>query len=190
MAPFDPHDTNADPSIPVNTPTPIQGQVVIVDYDPAWPGLYAREEDRIRAALGERALQVAHMGSTSVPGLLAKPCIDILLAVADAGDETAYLPDLVAAGYVLRIRESAPHPHRAFKGAATNLNLHVWSAGCPEIARHLAFRDWLRAHPDDRDRYAATKRSLARRYWETMDDYADAKDAIVAAIHARIEAAR
>jgi GrpB-like predicted nucleotidyltransferase (UPF0157 family) len=190
MAPFDPYAPNADPTVPVNTPTPIDGQVAIVDYDPGWPAMYAREEARICAALGDRALRIEHIGSTAVPELPAKPCIDILLAVADANDEPSYVQDLAAAGYVLRIRDPEPHPHRVFKGSAINLNLHVWSAGSPEIERHLAFRDWLRTHDDDRDRYAATKRALAQRHWRTMNDYADAKDTIVAAIHARIEAAR
>src|SRR6478672_7065640 len=108
---------------PVNTPTPVNGEVTLAEYDPAWPGMYDREEARIRGALGARALLVEHIGSTAVPGLAAKPIIDILLAVADVSDEDAYLPDLEAAGYVLRIREPDPtsdifndeEPHRVFK---------------------------------------------------------------------------
>lgn len=183
---YDPYAPNADPSQPVNTRTAINGQVIIVDYDDAWPGMYQREETRIRAALGDRALQIEHIGSTAVPGLPAKPCIDILLAVADSADEPAYVPDLEAAGYVLRIREPDWHEHRVFKGRQINLNLHVWTIGDPEIDRHLGFRDWLRTHSDDRDRYATTKRLLGSQQWETMQDYADAKDAIVAEIHGRM----
>ena len=82
--PYDPHSPNADP-LPVNTPTPLDGQVTLVAYDPAWPGMFEQQAARIRAALGDRALRIEHVGSTSVPGLVAKPCIDILLVVADAG---------------------------------------------------------------------------------------------------------
>ena len=125
--------------------------------------LFEREADRIRAVLGSRALRIEHTGSTSVPGLAAKPIIDILLVVADSADEGAYLPALEAAGYVLRIREPDWHEHRMFKGPDTEVNLHVFSSGCPEIDRVLMFRDWLRTHAADRDLYARTKLALARR---------------------------
>src|SRR5204863_4970630 len=91
--------------------------VVIVEYDPAWPGLYAREEKKIRTALGERALLVEHTGSTAVPGLAAKPIIDVVLVVEDTTAEDAYLPDLEGAGYTLRVREPDWHQHRMFKGS-------------------------------------------------------------------------
>lgn len=185
-ASYDPHAPNADPSVPINMDTPLNGPVILVDYDPAWPEMYAKEETRIRSALGERALRVEHMGSTAVPGLCAKPCIDIALAVADSADEPAYVPELEAAGYVLRRREPDWHEHRVFKGRKINLNLHVWSAGDAIIGKHLAFRDWLRTHPEDRDRYADAKRILASRHWHTMNEYADAKDDIVREIEQRI----
>lgn len=183
---YDPHAPNADPSVPVNTSTPLDGQVILVDYDPAWPEMYAREEARIREALGDRALQVEHIGSTAVPGLCAKPCIDIVLGVADPADEESYVPDLEAAGYVLRRREPQWHEHRVFKGSEINLNLHVWTFGEPIIWKHLVFRDWLRAHPDDRDRYAAEKRRLASQHWTLMNDYANAKNGIVREIERRM----
>jgi GrpB-like predicted nucleotidyltransferase (UPF0157 family) len=187
--PYDPHSPNADPP-PINTPTPIDGQVTLVEYDPAWPSMFGRQADRIRAALGDRALSIEHVGSTSVPGLVAKPCIDILLAVADAGDDDAYVPDLQKAGYVLRHREILHgEPHRVFKAADMNVNLHVLSHGSAESARMLGFRDWLRAHPEDAARYAATKRELAARHWGTMQDYADAKDDIVRKISDRMRKA-
>lgn len=188
-ASYDPHAANADPSIPVNTDTPLNGQVILVEYDPAWPEMYAREEIRIREALGDRALQIEHIGSTSVPGICAKPCIDISLAVADSADEDAYVPDLEAAGYVLRRREPEWHEHRVFKGSEINLNLHVWTAGDEIIDKHLGFRDWLRSHTEDRDRYAAEKRRLASQHWSTMNDYANAKDDIVREIEERMKGA-
>jgi GrpB-like predicted nucleotidyltransferase (UPF0157 family) len=176
---YDPYATNADPSVPINTPTPIDGQVILVDYDPGWPEMYAQEEARIRIALGDRALRIEHMGSTSVPGLCAKPCIDIMLAVTNSADEGAYVPGLEAAGYVLRRREPDWHEHRVFKGPEINVNLHVWTAGDAIIDTHIAFRDWLRTHPADRDLYADTKRALASKHWRTISEYADAKDDIV-----------
>ena len=189
--PFNPHAPDADSSKPVNTKTAVNGQVTLVDYDPAWPAMFQREADRICASLGDRAIRIEHMGSTAVPGLIAKPCIDILLVVEDAGDDDAYVPDLEAAGYVLRISEDGDgDPHRVFKGSEINLNLHAWSAGSPEVDRHLDFRDWLRAHPEDRDAYANAKRELAQRHWTYMHDYADAKDQIVQEITTRMRQAK
>ena len=122
-----------------------------------------------------------------MPGLVAKPCIDMLLAVADSADEESYLPQLDAAGFVLRMRHPEWNEHRVFKGERINVNLHVWSIGSPEIDRHLAFRDWLRTHPDDRDAYADAKRAIAEGHVATMSDYASQKDAIVAEITARMQ---
>lgn len=187
---YDPHSADADPAKPVNAKTAINSPVALFDYDPAWPAMFQVQADRIRAALGDRALLVEHVGSTSVPGLIAKPCIDIVLVVADAGDDDAYVPDLQRAGYVLRIRETFhDEPHRVFKAPDMNVNLHVHSRGSADAARLIAFRDWLRAHPEDRDRYADAKREIAARTWTYMQNYADAKDDIVREIAARIREA-
>lgn len=188
MSPFDPFATNADRTIPVNTPTPVDGQVVLREYDPAWSGLFAAEATIVKQALVEKALLVEHIGSTAVPGLVAKPCIDILLAVADSAEEDAYLPQLDAAGFVLRMRHPDWNEHRVFKSERINVNLHVWSIGSAEIERHLAFRDWLRTHPRDRDAYAGAKREIAAGQLATMSDYADAKNDIVARITQRMRA--
>ena len=161
------------------------GPVTLVEYDPAWPDLYAREERRLREALGDRAIRIEHTGSTSVPGLAAKPIIDIVLVVADSADEAAYIPALEAAGYVLRIREPDWFEHRLFKGPDTNVNVHTFSAGCPEIERMVAFRDWLRSNDEDRRRYEAAKRELAGRDWQYVQHYADAKTDVVEEIIGR-----
>lgn len=160
-------------------PTRLDGRVVLVEYDPAWPRLFAREAERIRAALGDRARLVEHVGSTSVPGLAAKPKIDILLEVTDTRDEAAYVPDLEAAGYVLHICEPGWFEHRLFKGPETEINLHVFSTGCVEIERMVRFRDHLRANPADRDLYLRTKRELAQRIWQYTQHYADAKGQVI-----------
>ena len=167
---------------------PHEAPITLVAYDPDWPRLFRREAGRMRAALGPVALRIEHVGSTSVPGLVAKPIIDVLLVVPDPADEPGYVPQLQAAGYVLRIREPDWFEHRLFKGPDTDVNLHVFTAGCPEIDRMLLFRDWLRAHPEDRDLYARTKRELAKREWKYVQNYADAKTEIVQEILARARA--
>lgn len=161
------------------------GKIVLVDYDPRWPELFQLQSERIRAALQSKALRIEHTGSTSVPGLAAKPVIDITLVVEDSADEPAYAPPLESAGYVLRIREPEWHQHRMFKGADPQVNLHVFSAGCSEIERMLRFRDWLREHSADRDLYEQTKRALAQGEWEFVQNYADAKTEVIEAILAR-----
>ena len=163
------------------------GPVELVEYGPDWPRLYEREARRIRAALDGRALLLEHVGSTSVPGLVAKPKIDVLVVVADSADEAAYVPPLEAAGYVLRIREPDWHQHRLFKGPDTDVNVHVFSPSSPEIDRLLRFRDHLRANEADRELYARTKRELARQNWKYVQNYADAKTAVVEEIIARAE---
>lgn len=166
---------------------PLTKPIVLVEPDPGWPALFHREAARIRATLGHRAVRLEHTGSTSVPGLAAKPCIDITMTVADVLDEPAYAPDLEAAGYRLVIREQEPdwYDHRVFKGPDTNVNLHVFSAGCRELDRMIGFRDWLRTHDDDRQLYEATKRALIKQDWQFVQNYADAKGEVVEQIAAR-----
>lgn len=159
--------------------------IVIADYDEAWPRRFAVERDRVVEALGSRALRVDHVGSTSVPGLAAKPIIDIDLTVADPDDEPAYVPDLERGGYVLRVREPG---HRMVRTPELDVHVHVCPQGSEWERRHLLFRDHLRRHPDDRALYEGVKRELATRTWGDMNDYADAKDEVVAAIMARAEA--
>jgi GrpB-like predicted nucleotidyltransferase (UPF0157 family) len=159
--------------------------IELAEYDPEWPKLYEREAARIESALGPKALRIEHVGSTSMRGLAAKPVIDIVLVVADTRDEDAYVPPLEAAGYVLRIREPDWFEHRLFKGPDTNVNVHTFSEGCEEVERMVAFRDWLRTHDDDRDLYLAAKRELAQREWRYVQNYADAKSAVVREILAR-----
>lgn len=149
--------------------------ITLVDYDPCWPDLFEREANRIRFVLGNKALRVEHVGSTSVPGLCAKPIIDMLLIVADSGDDPSYVPILEAAGYTLRIREPEWFEHRLFKGPDIDINLHVFSEGTSEVERMLRFRDWLRTNDTDRDNYAQAKRSLSQRVWRHVQHYADAK---------------
>jgi GrpB-like predicted nucleotidyltransferase (UPF0157 family) len=149
------------------------------EYDSRWPRLFAREEARIREALGDAVVALEHVGSTSVPGLAAKPVIDILLVVGDSADEDAYVPALEGAGYVLRLREPHWFEHRLFKGPETNVNLHVLPRGCEEVDRMILFRNHLRTNADDRALYERTKRDLARQEWKYVQNYADAKSDVV-----------
>ena len=137
---------------------PLAVPIQIVDYDPEWPRLYEREAARVQSVLGDRVLLLEHVGSTSVPGLAAKPKIDMLLVVANTADEPAYVPAMETAGYVLTIREPDWYEHRMFKGPDTDINLHVFSSGCTEIDRMLLFRNWLRSNESDRLLYERTKR--------------------------------
>ncbi len=152
-------------------------EIVIAGYDDTWPDRFSAERSRIAAALGDRALQIEHVGSTAVPGLAAKPIVDILVEVARLDDA-----DLARAGYVLRVREEG---HRMFRTPELDAHVHVWPSGHPDIAAQLAFRDRLRESAEDRAAYEALKRSLAERDWEDMNQYADAKGALIREIRAR-----
>ena len=188
--------------MPEETPDPLTSPVLTkersrhdatifhADYDPAWPALYEIEAAKILGALGPAALGVWHVGSTSVPGLAAKPLIDINLAVADSADEAAYVPALTAAGYRLHRREPDWYEHRLLKGVDPEVNMHVFTAGCVELERMLAFRDWLRTDEADRSLYEQTKRTLGARVWAHVQDYADANGEVVKQIIARALAAR
>ena len=168
---------------------PLTAPIELRDYDPRWPALFDREAARVRSILGDQVRQLEHVGSTSVPGLAAKPIVDMVLVLPDSSDESTYVPTLEAAGYVLRIREPEWYEHRVFKGPDTNVNLHVYTEGCPEIERYLLFRERLRAHDDERDLYERTKRELAARDWQFVQQYADAKTEVVEGIIARAKAA-
>jgi GrpB-like predicted nucleotidyltransferase (UPF0157 family) len=159
--------------------------VVLVDYDPRWPVRYAEAADRLRAVLGIRLRLIEHIGSTSVPGLIAKPVIDIVIGIDDPDDEIGYLPALETAGYEPRVREPG---HRCLRGSVGELavNLHCYPPGSVSVRRYLVFRDRLRADEADRARYAAVKRALAARgEWPDMNYYAEAKGPTIEHILAR-----
>jgi GrpB-like predicted nucleotidyltransferase (UPF0157 family) len=153
--------------------------VVIVDYDHAWARRFDVEAGRIQDALGTGALAIEHIGSTSVPGLAAKPVVDVLVVVADIDDDSIVQPALERVGYQLRVREPG---HRMFRTLARDVHVHIWRVDDPEVAKYRLFRDWLRVSADDRARYEARKRELAQKEWGDMNDYADAKSDVVRAI--------
>ena len=158
---------------------PHNGTIALVEGDPNWPVLFDREASRIRSALGRAVVQLEHVGSTSVPGLVAKPIIDILLVVRDSADEASYVPALTGVGYRLVVREPDWFEHRLLKGPDTDINLHVFTTGVDEVDRMLRFRDRLRTDAGDRELYARTKRTLAQRQWRHVQHYAQAKSEVV-----------
>ena len=164
---------------------PFNSAVYLAPYDPAWPSLFNRLKKQVHDAFGSNVLLLEHMGSTAVPGLSAKPIIDMVLVVEDSSDEPSYVKPLEKKGYTLRIREPDWHEHRLLKPPDLGGNLHVFSTGCEEIEQMLLFRDWLRNHADDRLLYEETKRELAARTWKYRQNYADAKSEVVQEILAR-----
>ena len=178
------HDADPDEDPWVLGP-PKPTVVVIAPYNEEWPERFAALERDIRAALGAAALDVEHVGSTSVPGLAAKDIIDIDLTVADPADEDLYVPLLEGLGYVLTIREPSFHQHRCLTLAEPRVNLHVFGPDCPETIRQRMFRDWLRSHPDDRDRYEQAKRRAVPGGGHVMD-YNRRKQDVVREIYDRM----
>jgi GrpB-like predicted nucleotidyltransferase (UPF0157 family) len=156
-----------------------QRPVVICEYDPAWPRRFEQERARVRSALGGVALRVEHIGSTAVPGLAAKPIVDVLATVPDPDDEAAFGPALQSCGYQLRVREPG---HRMFRTPERDVHIHVWADSDPAVERYLRFRDRLRVSKDDRVAYEELKRELATREWSDMNDYADAKGPLISEI--------
>lgn len=135
--------------------------IELVAPDPSWPMQYAALARRIRDALGSAVLDLDHVGSTAVPGLHAKPVIDIDLTVPDSSAESAWLPALEGVGFALAIREPWWHEHRCLVRVGPHCNLHVFSPDCPEVVRHRMFRDWLTTHPEDLAKYREAKLSAA-----------------------------
>ena len=150
------------------------------EYDERWPTLYAEHERRIRAALP--GVTIEHIGSTSVPGLAAKPIIDIVVAVDDITAEEDYLDALLSIGYVLRVREPE---HRLVRTPERDVHVHIYERGTPAVSEYLRLRDRLRTDPADRDLYESTKRELMSQSWSDMNEYAAAKTEVIAAIKSR-----
>ncbi|MEW8507230.1 MAG: GrpB family protein [Candidatus Thiodiazotropha sp.] len=154
-------------------------EVVISEYDDQWPEIFQRHERVIGEALGDIAVHIEHIGSTSVPGLAAKPIIDILVVVPDPGEESSYLPALAVAGYELRVREPEFDEHRMVRTPERDVHVHIFPPHSKEIDRYMAFRNQLRTNSVDRIRYGQAKRMLAERVWEDMNEYADAKSEVI-----------
>jgi GrpB-like predicted nucleotidyltransferase (UPF0157 family) len=153
-------------------------RVEVVQYNPDWPRMFEIETSNLRTILGAELVCLQHIGSTSIPGLAAKPIIDMLAEVKDINRLDSLNESLVAAGYTPKGEYGIAGRRYFFKGSEERhtYHIHAYAAGHPEIRRHLLFRDYLRAHPDAARRYAALKRSLAEQYPCNVDAYTDAKD--------------
>lgn len=165
--------------VTIGSVTELNCHISLQEYDSHWVRLYLEEKQKIETALKGKNIVIEHAGSTSVPGLCAKPIIDILLLVENSADEMEYAEELERQGYVLRIREPEWFEHRMFKGQHPEVNLHVFSLGCEETERMLSFRNWLRTHEEDRNLYTSEKRRLANKTWKYVQEYADAKSEVV-----------
>ena len=175
-------------SVTIGKPQSAKDGIIIVDYDPNWPIVFESLKKDIDHAFKDIPHQVEHVGSTSVPGLCAKPIIDMVLTISNPKTEDAYVPLLQGLGYRLRIREDDWYDHRMLKLNQPQVNLHVFGFNCPEVKRMLDFRDWLTTHPDDMALYGSTKRRLATQSFEYVQDYADAKSDVVSTIFSHIDA--
>nr|WP_295873785.1 GrpB family protein [uncultured Chitinophaga sp.] len=180
------HQAESDPDeMPWVNGVPVQEQIHIEDYNPQWPVWFEQLRAQVQQALGDTALHIEHVGSTAVEHLPAKPVIDMDVIVADSANEAAYAPALEALGYRLEVREPTWYQHRMFRLEHPRVNLHIFSPECPEAVRHILFRNWLRQHPEDRERYAAIKYEAARGV-ENARDYNVKKNAVVKAIYDRM----
>jgi GrpB-like predicted nucleotidyltransferase (UPF0157 family) len=168
--------------------TPAAERIDIVPSDTDWPAKFQQLDVLIRRSLGDLALEVEHVGSTSVPGLPAKPIIDIDLIVPDSNDEAGWLRQLELAGFLLKVREPWWYGHRCLRFDDPRCNLHVFSPGCAEAARHKIFRDWLRGNPEDRDLYRDVKiaaAETANSRDERVMDYNARKQRVIREIYHR-----
>ena len=165
---------------------PSHQPIRLCEYDSSWPTTYKKEEARIKIQLNHEICLIEHVGSTSIPGLCAKPILDILLLVKDSSKEAQYVDALASIGYELIMREEEWYAHRLLRKSEPAVNLHVFSDGCEEAKRMLAFRDWLRVHEGDLRLYGDTKRELSQKKWKYVQEYADAKSEVVATIISHI----
>jgi GrpB-like predicted nucleotidyltransferase (UPF0157 family) len=157
-------------------------RVGLHEYDERWPEIFEQHRRRITDALSPASVGIEHIGSTSVPGLAAKPIVDIVVAVADITAEEDYLDALLAAGYALRVREPG---HRMVRTPERDIHVHIYERGNAAIDEYLLLRNHLRSNAADRALYESTKRALMSRQWNDMNAYADAKTDVILEIKAR-----
>lgn len=166
--------------------------IAIVEYDPAWPRLFAEERDRIVAACGGRIVAVEHVGSTAVPGLAAKPIIDMMPGVRALADAGASVGAMVAIGYeyVPALEDALPE-RRFFRkdaGGVRSHHIHMVEVGSEFWELHILFRDYLVAHPQVTAGYARLKRELAARYGDDREGYTEAKTPFIRSVEERARA--
>ncbi len=166
-----------------------EGRVIVVDYDARWPIQYEEEKSRVLEVIGRQVVSIEHFGSTAVPDLGAKPTIDILVGLRRLDDASACIEPLATIDYeyVPEYEKAIPDRRYFHKGPVLQrtFHLHMVEFGGSLWARHLLFRDYLRAHPDEAAKYNALKRGLADRFGANREGYTDAKAEFVRAIQAK-----
>lgn len=164
---------------------PQKEKIEVVEYNPEWPSLFIKQKSRIQNALGSVVISINHVGSTAVPGLPAKPVIDIDLIVAHPENEQLYVPLLEELGYQLTIREPSWYQHRMLRLEQPRVNLHIFALDCPEHIRHILFRDWLVSHPEDKELYQNVKKEALISV-DNVQSYNQNKQVVIRDIYNRI----
>jgi len=171
-------------------PATPQRNIVLADYDPTWPEMFEEERARLQAAIGEWAVAIEHVGSTAIPGIAAKPVIDIGVALRSYDDAPKCITPLVEMGYqclgeygipgriFFRKRTDAPLPGQTHSGVGRTHQVHMYAEGHSEYVQHILFRDYIRSHPIDARDYEQLKRRLAAEY-DDVEAYAQAKSDFV-----------
>ena len=160
--------------------------VEVVPYDLVWGAMFSKEETKLRQALGVEILEVHHIGSTAIPGMWAKPTIDMLVVVRDIEDVDDHNGSMSAMGYVAKGEYGIRGRRFFIKGGNRRTHhVHAFQKGSSEIARHLLFRDFIIAHPSEAARYADLKRGLAGRFESDIDSYCQGKEAFIREIDAK-----
>ncbi len=169
-----------------STPHDMKRNIEVVAYNLSWPEMFASEATLIKQALGNNCIIIHHIGSTSVPGLNAKPIIDILPVVKDIQEVDKATKEMEGLGYEAKGEYGIAF--RRYFQKSRNIrthNVHVYEEGDPEINRYLKFRDWMRSHEDDAQAYANLKVELAAKFPHNILQYCNGKDTFVASIDAK-----
>ena len=168
--------------------------VIIVAYNPRWPALYEEEKSRILGLIGDKVVAIEHVGSTAVPGLGAKPIIDITIAVHRLADAEECIELLLTIGYEYKPPDRVGIPERRFfdKGppGASTYHIHMVELTSDFWERHLLFRDFLRAHPEVAEQYYELKKGLAAKYGEDREGYTEGKTSFIEGVVARARASK
>ncbi|KAM3093829.1 GrpB family protein [Phormidesmis sp. 146-12] len=157
-------------------------KVEVVPHDPNWWEAFEVESQRVTDALGENVVAIHHIGSTAIPGIYAKPIIDLLVEVKDIVKVDGQSSSMESLGYEV-MGEYGILGRRYFRknsqeGVRTH-HVHTFKLGSDQVERHLAFRDYMVAHPEDAQRYSELKRELARKHLQNVDEYVDGKDGFI-----------
>ena len=157
-------------------------KVEVVPHNPQWRDAFEAEAKHVAAALGENVVAIHHIGSTAIPNIYAKPVVDLLVEVRDITEADGQSSAMESLGYEVMGEYGIPGRRYFRKDTGEGIrthNIHAFEAGSAEVERHLAFRDYMIAHPVDAQRYSELKRKLAEKHPQSMDGYMDGKDGFI-----------